>query len=226
MLMEDKIQKLIKDFPLKDKRLWRFFGLFFVLNLVAINWNSIYWMFNQKAVYGELKTLVKEKPKNEEIASVTGPGQLEEYFNFNDSIIIPAININAPIIFPEGNTQKDFQVALKNGTILYPDSVFPGEKGVTTLLGHSAPANWPRIDYDWVFNDISKLQPGDEITIYFNHRQYTYKVTSGQVLDRGGSIPSAWFSGDKPTLVLLSCWPPGKDYKRFGVVAEFSGVSN
>jgi len=181
-------------------------------------------LFNQKAVYGELKVLLKETQPQDRSREPETPSWAEEFVDRGDSIEIPKLNISAPLIFPSGNQKNDFLEALKRGVIHFPDSVLPGQNGVTIILGHSAPANWPEINYDWVFSNISRLIPGDEIFVFFNHRQYVYKVGEGMILERSAGIPSPWLSNGKPTLILISCWPPGKDYKRYGVVATINGI--
>ena len=223
--MINKLKDILKSFPLKEKNLWYFFIIFFALGLVAVNWTRIYWLFNQRAVYGELKTIVRREPSplmespESEISPKETPVLPGESTDRENSIEIPKINIIAPLISPENDSEESFQASLKKGVMHYPDSVFPGQKGTTIILGHSAPVNWPKIDYDWIFNEISQLELGDEIWLYFNQRKYTYLVREGKVLDRGAAIPLEWLSDSQPSLVLLSCWPPGKDYKRFGVSA-------
>ena len=223
--MNRRLEKILKDFPLREKKLWPFFVLFFVFFLFLLNWPRLYWIFNQKAVYGELKTVLEEQRKelDREPAPLPSPTETSlpeaEYTEKENSLEIPKIGILVPLVFPNGSQEADLQAALKTGVIHFPDSALPGERGVVIILGHSAPPNWPRINYDWVFNEIDKLESGDEIILHFNHRKYVYKTAAGKILERGGEIPAEWFSDGKSSLVLLSCWPPGKDYKRYGVAA-------
>ena len=62
--------------------------------------------------------------------------------------------------------------------------MLPGENGQIVVLGHSAPPGWPHIKHDWVFKDISKLQTGDQIILYFNNKQYIYNVISKDIINK------------------------------------------
>jgi LPXTG-site transpeptidase (sortase) family protein len=109
---------------------------------------------------------------------------------------------------------------LDTGVVLYPDSVVPGDNGQTIILGHSAPVGWPKIKYDWVFSRLNELAEGDEIIVYFNNRKYTYIVSRKVFLERGEEISQEGLTNDENMLVLVSCWPPGKDLRRIAVEAK------
>ena len=133
---------------------------------------------------------------------------------------IPKLGILAPLVFvEEGQDEKDVSAALNRGVVHFPESVLPGERGQTIILGHSAPPNWPKIKYDWVFTRISELTEGDEIFVYFNQRKYSFLVSGKFFLDRGEEAPKLLTNSDN-VLVLISCWPPGKDLRRIAVVAK------
>ena len=135
-----------------------------------------------------------------------------------NSISIPKIGIEAPIVFPENADEKKLIEELDNGVVHYPGSPFPGNNGQVVLLGHSAPLGWPKLRYDWVFSDLNKLEVGDEIFISFEKCQYQYRVSEKFFLDKGQEVPES--SGNyKSTLVLISCWPPGKNIRRIAVLS-------
>jgi len=192
---------------LQGKKLWKFFIFLFLVSFIVINWSDISWVFNYKVIYRGLSNFF-ERNKIEAV-----------YFDKEDSIEIPKIEVKAPIIFPENNSEGDFEKALKKGVLHYPQSVLPGEEGTTILLGHSAPPNWPKIDYDWIFNDLNKLNTGDEIYIYFNQSRYIYEVTEEFFLNPGQDIPQP-LTNSKHVLNLISCWPPGRDQERIAIRAE------
>lgn len=213
-----KINNLLKNW----RRLWKFFVFLFLINLIIINWNDLSWIFNYRAVYGGVNSLL-ERNKTEELRA-TGETEIKEfsYVDKENSIEIPKIGIIAPIVFSQSDSEEDFEKALKKGVLYYPQSVLPGEEGRTIILGHSAPPNWPKINYDWVFSQLSELNTGDEIYIYFNNRQYPYQVTRKFSLNPGEEIPSEGLTNSKSILILLTCWPPGKDLKRMAVEAELA----
>ena len=140
--------------------------------------------------------------------------------NQPDSIFISKINITAPLVFPDASESPDFKEALEKGVIVHPLSSLPGRTGMVMILGHSAPLGWPKIKYDWVFSDLNNLTAGDSINIFYQGCQYVYSVSGKYFLERGESLPDDLGEDSNSILVLISCWPPGKDYRRIAVVAE------
>ncbi len=191
----------------RNKNVWKLLLLVFIISFIALNWSDIYWIFNPKVALKGVESLVI---REDELVREKGSYSEEE-----DSIEILAIDIKAPIIETEGTTDDDYKEALDRGVVHFPDSVYPGERGISVLLGHSAPPGWPKINHDWVFSDVEKLERGDEIVIHFKNRKYVFEVTERVFLEIGEDIP-AWTSNE-PEIILLSCWPPGKNIKRIGV---------
>lgn len=195
------------------KKLWKPFLIFFAIAFFTINWNEISWIFNYKAVSRYASDFFEEK-------QVSLPATLaEEILAKEGRIEIPKINIEAPVTIDKTLDDAGVYKALDNGTVYYPSSVLPGQAGQTIILGHSAPANWPHIKYDWVFSNISQLQEGDEIFVYSDNKKLSYLVTQKIFLNKGEEIPEDGLTNSKNVLVLVSCWPPGKDYKRIAVEA-------
>jgi LPXTG-site transpeptidase (sortase) family protein len=86
-------------------------------------------------------------------------------------------------------------------------------------LGHSAPPNWPKIKYDWVFSDLDALSPGDKIIVYIDYKEYTFTVKQKNILKRGEDITPLNLVQEGNYLALVSCWPPGKDLQRINIQA-------
>jgi len=139
--------------------------------------------------------------------------------NQPDSIFISKINIAAPLIFPDESESPDFEEALEKGVIVHPLSSSPDKTGVVMILGHSAPLGWPKIKYDWVFSDLNNLAMGDRVSVFYQGCQYSYQVSSKYFLEKGESLPED-LGDSESVLVLISCWPPGKDSRRIAIVAE------
>ncbi len=195
------------------RRLYKPFILIFLVSLLIINWHDISFIFNYHFISGQLSNWWEViKPAQAELTD-------NDYFVKEGFIEIPKIGIEAPIIFAENDSDENFQKALKKGVLLHPVSALPGEPGTTIILGHSAPVGWPKINYDWVFNDLNELTKEDEFYIYFNHQRYSYKVIEKFFLAPGEEIPSFDLTSSKSMVVLLSCWPPGKDQERIVVQA-------
>lgn len=136
-----------------------------------------------------------------------------------DKIEIPKLGVVAPLSFVASTDPADYKQPLKEGVALYP-SAKPGTRGSAIILGHSAPLGWPKINYDWVFSNISTLKLGDEILIYYEGKKYTFKTTGSLLLKKGQDIPSFALASQNPTILLVSCWPPGINNKRIVVQAE------
>jgi len=138
------------------------------------------------------------------------PGNLE----------IPKFEILVPLVFIESQNEKELYRALEKGTVHFTSSALPGQIGQTIILGHSAPLGWPKVNYDWVFSRINELNEGDEIILYVENKKYIYSVKQKFFLDRGEQILENDLTKEENVLVLVSCWPPGKDIKRIAVEAQ------
>jgi LPXTG-site transpeptidase (sortase) family protein len=132
-------------------------------------------------------------------------------------ISISKLGIKAPIVVSDTTDNAIIHKYLDSGVVMYPDSVKPGQNGEIMLLGHSAPAGWPNIKYDWVFSRVNELAVGDIVTLAYNGQNYNYAVKKTVIIMPGEELPAS--NLDQNTLFLISCWPPGKDYKRIAVQA-------
>lgn len=139
-----------------------------------------------------------------------------DYLSRPHIIEIPKISIKAPIMFSTSTNPKVFTSLLKKGTMHFPTSALPGQEGAVVILGHSSSPYWPKINYDWVFSDLNKLEKGDEVTIDFNGERYQYRVVNKYVLDKGGELKADLTKGEN-MLILVTCWPPGRNRQRLVV---------
>jgi len=78
-------------------------------------------------------------------------------------IQIPAINIDAPVVQGDGWEQ------LKKGVAQHIGSADPGQEGNVVFSAHNDV-------YGELFRFLDKLQPGDQVVMYTQQRQYTYIV--------------------------------------------------
>ncbi len=191
------------------KRLYKAFIFIFLVSFLIINWNDISWIFNYRVISQSLSNLFQRD------SSVESETIEFEYSEKENSLEIPKIEVSAPLIFVEN--QDKVHKTLDNGVVHYPDSVLPGEKGQTVILGHSASSDWPDIKYDHVFSRLNELEEGDEIFIYFEHQKYNYSVERKIFLEKGEEIPENILTTSNNMLILVSCWPPGKNIRRIAV---------
>lgn len=148
------------------------------------------------------------------------PSWIEEEITISEKafITIPKIGVEAPITFVQSVNPAEFLQPLKNGVAHYP-SALPGKKGVSIILGHSAPAAWFGNAYDDIFSDLKNLEQGDRIFVSFHGEMYSYEVQEKLFLSRGQDVPARFTKSEQVDLLLLSCWPPGINNKRIGVQA-------
>ena len=201
--------KFLKDFI-------KVFILIFLIAFVVIDHQELARIFDYKQVYSNFFDKFKKE------ISLNFEKEKVEYSFKTNILQIPELNIDVPIIFEESSSTESMENALERGAAFYPPSVNPGEKGTTVILGHSAPFGWPETDYNWIFSNLNDLKTGDNIFVLFDHKKYTYRVVKTEILNKGEEIPLEISMEDTNTLILISCWPPGKNYKRISVLAEQS----
>ena len=219
----------------KAKKLLKLALVIYVASFLVFNWNDVSWIFNYRVVHAMVNDFFNPYPSIEdsEIKAFFYPnrnasgGQPAKEFEtaFTDrksALEIPAIGLDVPVVFSDSADKNAVTKDLDSGVVYYPGSVLPGKEGQIVILGHSAPPGWPKIKYDWAFNDLDKLNPGDIVFIDLNNRQYAYRVKKSIIIDRGGDIPNDAISPNANTLILITCWPPGKDNKRMVVIAELT----
>jgi len=141
----------------------------------------------------------------------------ERLYNIPDSILIPKININAPIISPETNDENILFSQLENGVVYHPDSVMPGQVGNTLILGHSSAYPWYKGEYGSIFGLLNQLSVDDQIIIFYQKHKYVYRITNKKIVRKNIGIID---QKEKPQLILISCWPVGTAWNRILIEAE------
>jgi LPXTG-site transpeptidase (sortase) family protein len=153
-----------------------------------------------------IKTVVQ--PEMEKSAPLD-PGEIIPNIN---TLVVPKININAPIVFIDSTDEKAIQDNLKNGVVHYGGTANPGVAGNSFITGHSSNYWWEKGNYNYVFANLNKLATGDQAKIYFNGNKYIYQVTSVKIVEANDM--SVLSQTEKPTLTLMTCTPPGTSWKR------------
>ena len=138
----------------------------------------------------------------------------------NFSIIISAINVNAPIVEDVSMINKnEYTNALRYGVAHAKDTALPGEKGNTFLFAHSSLNFWQLGPFATVFNLLRETRQGDVVTMYYKGKPYEYKITKKYIVNGWNTEPFD-VEYDKPTLTLVTCDPPGSTVNRLVVIAE------
>lgn len=188
---------------------WKAFIFVFLVSFAVFNWQEVSPYFNLNLLSGQIGKIFEREEVEAEAQELKIPKE--------GMIEIAEIGVSAPIVFSQSVEEIDKD--LKKGVALFPQSAIPGTKGLSIILGHSGPPGWPDIDYDTVFSRVNELKTGDEIKIVLNKKIYSFKVNKKVIFDKGEDFPYS-LDYSKPNILLLSCWPPGKNYKRIGVQAE------
>jgi len=167
----------------------------------------IFWPVTKEEIkYQVNKTTIKEE-------SLNPP-------NKDFAIVIPKIRAVAPIIKSVDPYNKNvFLPALKKGVAHAKGTSFPDENGNVYLFAHSTDAFYNVGAYNAVFYLIGKLEKGDEIKIYFNNIEYSYRVVEKKVVDASDSNYLTQKTNEK-VLTLQTCYPPGTTIKRLVVLAK------
>lgn len=138
------------------------------------------------------------------------------------SIIIPKLGATAKV-YPNVDplSETEFLPKLKTGVAHAKGSVFPGMQGNVYLFAHSTDNFWDVGRYNAVFYLLKDMQPGDDISVYFENTRYNYKVDHTVIKDPNdvdllihSQVPG------KQQLILQTCWPPGTTWKRLFVIAK------
>lgn len=134
-------------------------------------------------------------------------------------LLIPALNVDAPIIADvDGSDQKVYDQALENGVAQLKGSAKPGEGSNIFIFGHSSFYFWSPGDYKEVFRHLDDLEVGDEFTIWYNSKEYKYRVSSKKTVNPDQvdvTLPTK-----EEQVSLMTCVPPGTTRYRLIVVAK------
>lgn len=107
-------------------------------------------------------------------------------------IQIPAIDIDAPVVQGDGWEQ------LKKGVGQNIGSANPGQNGNVVLSAHNDV-------YGELFRYLDRLQPGDQVVLYTQQRQYVYVVDRSAIVEP--TAVEVMASTGSPTVTLISCYP-------------------
>ena len=118
---------------------------------------------------------------------------------------IPRLNVDAPVVQGDGWEQ------LKKGVGQHIGSANPGQNGNVVLSAHNDV-------YGELFRHLDQLQPGDEVIVYTQQRQYVYVVDRTVLVEP--TAVEVMASTGSPTVTLISCYPYLVDSERIVVFAR------
>ena len=140
--------------------------------------------------------------------------------NRDFGIVIPKIGANATVIANvDPYNPKIYQKRLALGVAHAKGSSLPDQAGNVFLFSHSSADFYQATRYNAVFYLINKLEPGDEITLYYQGRAFVYQVEESKMV-AADAVNYLKSSSQEKTLILMTCWPPGTTLKRLLVIAR------
>lgn len=139
---------------------------------------------------------------------------------FNDfHLIIPKLEIEAPIIANvDGSNQTAYDKALENGVAHFKGTSKPGEGSNIFIFGHSSFYWYKPGDYKEIFKNLSDLAEGDEIILWYNQKEYKYKITKIKTVSP--SEVNVLQPTAEEQVSLMTCVPPGTTLKRLIIIAK------
>ena len=135
-------------------------------------------------------------------------------------IVIPKIGANAKVIGGvDPFNSREYQRALAQGVAHAKTSSLPGQPGNVFIFSHSSANFYEAGRYNSIFYLLNKLQPGDEIKLYYQGQPLVYQVTETKIVPAQAVNYLKSGTGEQ-TLTLMTCWPAGTAYKRLLVIAR------
>jgi LPXTG-site transpeptidase (sortase) family protein len=135
-------------------------------------------------------------------------------------ITIDKIGVDVPVLTPASTDIAVLDRALLSGAVHYPGSGRLGENGNMLIFGHSSYLPVVKNDAFKAFNELSKLERGDTITVVSDTHRYVYSVeTVG--LSRAEETVIV-LDANAPKLTLATCNSFGDEQERWVVTATLA----
>jgi LPXTG-site transpeptidase (sortase) family protein len=132
----------------------------------------------------------------------------------NYSLIVPSIGVNSRIIDNvDPFSYSSYMPALNLGVARSNTSFEPDQGGNTFLFAHSAKDAAEAKRYGSIFWKLTNLSIGDKIYIFYQRHEYVYVVSNVNIVPQTETGILNYQAG-RPMVTLMTCWPPGVDFKR------------
>lgn len=141
-------------------------------------------------------------------------------------VVIPKILANVAVSQDVNPANPEiYQEVLRQagGVAHAAGSALPNEDGVVYIFGHSTDSNFNAARFNAVFYLLRKLEADDLIIVYYQGKDYRYRVKYKKVVDPT-DLSEITDVASPRRLVLQTCWPPGTTWKRLLIVAEPEAV--
>ncbi len=201
------------------------FLFFFLISITIIMWPTIsakvsyYFIASSIEEAGEnLGLPISSQDYSPSLAQIVEKQAAESNIPKETRVVIPRINVDAPIVFMESRNNEDILEAIKEGIAHYVDTAMPGRIGNMFLTGHSSYYWWSGGKYNQVLALLSHLKQNDLIYIYHKGGTYVYRVKDSIVVRPNQT--QVLNSTPTPTLSIMTCIPLGTNLKRLVVRAD------
>lgn len=135
-------------------------------------------------------------------------------------IVIPKISANSTIIANVDSSNYDQYIeALQHGVAHAQGTALPGDNGHIYLFAHSTDNILSVGTYNAVFYLLYKLEPNDEVLLFYQGQKHRYKVTGKRVVNPN-EVHYLTRSSAEEFLTLQTCWPPGTTLQRLLIFAQ------
>ncbi len=145
------------------------------------------------------------------------------------SIAIPDLDITSAVIpNVDPNDPKIYSNALKRGIAHAQGTGLPEQLDFSKtiyLFAHSTDAPWNILRYNAQFYALKDAEPGQEISLTFWGKKYTYTIESKHIIE-AQDVSYMQAQTEKEQLVLQTCYPPGTSQKRLVIIATPSAQLN
>lgn len=143
----------------------------------------------------------------------------------NNSLIIPKIEIKAPIIWNVAPDEKIMLNKLQNGLVHYNGTSLPDEKtGNVFISGHSSYYWWDKGNYKTIFANLDKLTNGDELAMAYQGKIYIYRIYDKKVVKP--NQVEVLQPTNLPIITLMTCTPVGTSLNRLVISGERLDIVN
>lgn len=219
--------------PHPKKRIWvevgkfigLFLGFFILLSGVVMGptiYTSLSYYFTAPDEYSEKYDLpVRVGADSFSIDELAGFMEKSEFVPEVDTLIIPKINVDAPIVYMQSYDNNQILEDIKRGVGHYLGTAKPGRVGNSFLTAHSSYYWWSGGEYNQVFANLDKLELGDLIYAYNDGDKFVYRVSAKFIIRP--SETGVLNQTDKPMMTLMTCTPIGTNLKRLIIQAELVG---
>jgi sortase A len=202
-----------------------YYGMFFCIFVIAVYVVVNYYALSSTLTFwykSNFTTQIADDQQNINLTapnvSATATDQWKTPVLANNRILIPVLDINAPITYGVDNTNSQVEENLKNGPIQINGTSLPGQTGNVYITGHSSNYVWIKSDYNSIFALLDKLVVGDLIYVNYNGTTYEYQVFDSKIV--AADDTSILKSTSDSRLTLVTCWPVGTSLKRIVISAN------